>query len=481
MDIGHYERFTGELFSNINSVTSGRIFQSILDKERALGYEGRWISIDSHVPKRIVEWIKNVQETDNADIVIIEIGGTTGEEGHKLFLEANRILKVENPNDVAHVHVSYLPVPNNLGEMKSKPVQLSVKLLNQAGINPDFIVARAGVDIDDIRREKISKYCTVPYDHVISAPDIENIYQVPLNFERDELSQRLLETLGLSATRNGIFEEWKEKYEKITNPTCEVTIGIVGKYYKSGDFDLKDSYVSVEEAINHAAWELGCDPKVKWLVADNFEEDPELLKELDDIDALIVPQGWGSRGSEGKIKAIEYARKNKIPYLGLCYGMQMAVIEFARNVVGLENASSEEVDPEAQHHVIHMMEDQKDKIQNEDYGGTIRLGAWPCKLNQESQTYSLYKKFNNELFDKLPTVHERHRHRYEFNNKYREQLEKAGLVIAGTSPDDRLVEAIELPEDVHPFFVATQYHPELKSQLLKPHPLFMGLIQSALD
>lgn len=482
MDIGHYERFTGNLFSNYNSVTSGRIFQQVIDKERSLQYEGRWISIDNHVPEAMVEWIKMVQEKDGADIVVIEIGGTTGEEGHRLFLEANRRMKVKNPNDVIHVHVSYLPIPGNLGEMKSKPVQLSVKLLNSSGINPDFIIARAEVDIDEDRREKLSRYCVVEKEHVISAPDIENIYQVPLNFERDRIGENMLKMLGFEAPhRNGIFKEWQDKYERIMNPKGEVTIGIVGKYYKSGDFDLKDSYVSVIEAIKHAAWEHGYEPMIKWFVADDLTEDLPMVEELKAVDGIIVPQGWGSRGSEGKIKAIQIARENKIPYLGLCYGMQMAVIEYARNVLGIRGANSEEVDPDASDHVIHLMENQKELIKSQKYGGTIRLGAYPCKLDQDSNMYKMYKKYTNELFSDLPIVQERHRHRYEFNNDYRDKFAGSGLNLVGKSPDDMLVEAIELSKDIHPFFMATQFHPELKSQLLQPHPLFMGFIEASID
>ncbi len=482
MDMGHYERFTGELFSRMNSMTSGAIFQRILDKERALEYAGKFVTIGSHVPEEIINWITQVGEDSKADVVIIEIGGTVGEYEQALFLEANRIMKVKNHNDVIHVHVSYLPVPGTLGEMKSKPVQMSVKLLNQNGINPDFIIARAKYPIDDIRREKLSRYCTVEKENVISAPDIDNIYEVPINFEKDLIAAKIVKYFGFNDKhRDGLYTRWVEKYEKINNPEKKVKIALVGKYYKSGDFDLKDSYVSVLEAVKHAAWEFAAEPDIEWFIADELEDDKSLAKKLSEVDGIIVPQGWGSRGSEGKVKAIKIARENKIPYLGLCYGMQMATIEFARNVAGLENANSEEVNSKSPHLVVHMMEEQKKLIAKQKYGGTIRLGAYPCRVEEGTILEALYKKYPNDLFNDLPVVQERHRHRYEFNNKYREQLEEKGLVISGTSPDGLLVEAIELPKDVHPFFVATQYHPELKSQLLQPHPIFLGFVEAALE
>jgi CTP synthase len=482
MDIGHYERFTGELFTEKSSLTSGRVFQRVLNHERTMEYQGNCVTFDTHLPLAIVDWVKKAQLAKNADITIVEIGATVGEEGQKLFLEANRIMKIQNPNDVVHVHVSYLPIPKNLGEMKTKPVQLSVKLLNAVGLHPDFIIARSEVPLDDVRRQKLSFHCYVPEDNVISAPDIENIYQVPLNFEKDDLGTNILKKFGLDAERNGIFKDWEEKYERLSSPLRNVKIGIVGKYYKSGDFDLKDSYVSVIEAIRHAAWEQQLNPVIEWFVADEFDDgDEEVLERLKTMDGIVVPQGWGSRGSEGKIKAIQIVRENKIPYLGLCYGMQMAVIEFARNVAGIDDANSEEVNPDAKNHVIHLMETQKQNLEDNNYGGTIRLGAYPCVVAEGSRLEEMYKEYSNDLFAQLPVVDERHRHRYEFNNEYREVLEKSGLVLSGQSPDGELIEAIELPKDKHPFFIATQYHPELKSQLLRPHPLFMGFIKEAAE
>jgi CTP synthase len=273
---------------------------------------------------------------------------------------------------------------------------------------------------------------------------------------------------------------WEKKVEKIKKPKRSVNIGIVGKYYKSGNFDLKDSYVSVLEALNHSAWEFSVDAKVRWIVADGLEKDKKRQEEINRMDGVIVPQGWGSRGSEGKIKAIQLARENNIPYLGLCYGMQMATIEYARNVLGIKDANSEEVSPDCKNHVIHLMEEQQELIKNKEYGGTIRLGGWPCKLEKGSVIYNLYKKYGNGLYRDLPSVMERHRHRYEFNNEYREVFENSDFTLSGKSPDDMLIEAVELPRDIHPFFVGTQYHPELKSRFLEPHPLFMGFIEASM-
>lgn len=481
MDIGSYERFTGELFGRRNSMTAGAVFDEVLRFERALAYDGKWVSMDYHVPQAMIKWIEGVAEEAKADVTLVEIGGTVGEIGNQLFLEANRMMKCFHPEDVMHIHVSYLPVPGNLGEMKSKPVQISVKLLNSAGINPDMIVARSEQGIDDVRKEKLSMYCTVSKDCVISAPDAESIYDVPINFHQQDVAERIIERLSLVPHRTELYDKWKEKVGKIHSLDKSVRIGIVGKYFKSGKFDLKDSYVSVLEAIHHACWELGLKPEIEWIVADDLETDKEKQEQLKKMDGIIVPQGWGSRGVEGKIKAVQIARENKIPYLGLCFGMQMAVIEFARNIAGLKGANSEEADPESKNLVIHMMEEQKKHIKMKNFGGTIRLGAWPCKVKKGSLLEKVYKENMNDMFESLPVVQERHRHRYEFNNEYRKQLEGLGLIVSGTSPDDLLVEAVELDKKVHPFFLGTQYHPELKSQFLKPHPIFMGFVKAILE
>jgi CTP synthase len=477
MDIGTYERFVNESFSRPNSMTCGAVLDQVIKDERSLAYDGKWVSLDYHVPDEIIHWIEKVAKKSKADVTVIEIGGTVGEIGNSIFLEANKIMKARYGEDVLHVHLSYLPLPPTLGEMKSKPVQISTQLLNKHGILPDFLIARSEQGIDDVRAEKLSTYCLVPKENIVSAPDVNNIYQVPVNYSKFDIGQKIIKKLNLKTKPTDMFEKWSVKMKNIREIEKELKIGVVGKYFKSGKFDLKDSYVSVLEALNHACWEQGYKANVKWFVADDLDE-KKLKEELKEMDGVIVPQGWGSRGAEGKIRAIQVIREEKIPYLGLCYGMQMAVIEYARNVLGFKGANSEEVELKTKDPVIHLMEDQKSNIENGTYGGTIRLGAWPCKVKEGSRLEEQYKKYGNELFDSLPVVQERHRHRYEFNNEYRDRFEKAGLVLSGKSPDDMLVEAIELPKKVHPFFIGTQYHPELKTRFLAPHPLFMGFVKA---
>ena len=327
----------------------------------------------------------------------------------------------------------------------------------------------------------MSRYCLVKKEHVISAPDVKSIYDTPVNFEKDHLGKNILKEFGIRPKKTDLLDKWEKKVNTINHLKREVNIGIVGKYYKSGAFDLKDSYVSVLEAVRHACWEKKVKPNIHWFVADGLEKDKERQKELLKMDGVIVPQGWGSRGSGGKIKAIQLIRENKIPYLGLCYGMQMAVVEFARDILGYTDANSEEVNPKSKHLVIHMMEDQKEKIKNKEYGGTIRLGAWPCKLKKGSLLEKMYMKYSNELYSNdIPVIQERHRHRYEFNNEYRKEFEENGLILSGISPDGNLIEAVELSKSIHPYFIGTQYHPELKSRFLTPHPLFLGFVDACI-
>jgi CTP synthase len=402
-----------------------------------------------------------------AEIMIIEIGGTIGEYQNILFLEAARMMKLYNPEDVVFVMVSYLPIPKMIGEMKTKPTQHAIRTLNESGIQPNFIIARSESEVDDPRRKKIAINCNIDKGDVISAPDTDSIYDVPINFEKDGLGDRILEKLSLRKKKHDL-KDWKELVESINNFKKEVHIGIVGKYFASGDFNLGDSYISVIEAIKHAGFANKAKPHIHWINTEEVEsKGGRILKEYDGI---IIPQGWGSRGSEGKIRAIKYCREHNVPYFGLCYGMQMAAIEFARNVCGFKGANSAEVDPETPHSVIHIMPDQEEIIANGQYGGTIRLGGWPCKIIKGTHLAKAYKKRVRE-----DVVSERHRHRYEFNNEYREELEKKGLKIAGTSPDGKIVEAIEITD--HPFFIGTQFHPEYISRPLDPHPLFVEFIR----
>lgn len=468
-DIGNYERFLNTNIYRESYMTTGRVYQSVINRERNLGYKGKCVQVVPHIPQEIRNRIDLAVQKTGAEIMIIEIGGTVGEYENLLFLEAARVMKLYHPKDVLFVMVSYLPIPNKIGEMKTKPTQHAVRSLQGAGIQPDLLIARSEVPIDMARREKLSINCNVPVEAVISAPDVDSIYDIPLNFEKDYLSERILEKFELSPRHKSNNIAWKKmvKASKIETPV--VTVGIVGKYFASGDFSLGDSYISVIEAIKHAAAYNHCRVVIKWLGAEEVEK--QGTKVLKGLDGVIVPQGWGGRGSEGKIKTIKYCRENKIPYFGLCYGMQMAVVEFARHVAGLEDANSAEVDPKTKNPVIHIMPDQAKLIKEKGYGGTIRLGGWPCRLVSGSSLQKFYANFTNKHI-----VSERHRHRYEFNNEYRPLFEKLGLIFSGTSPDNSIVEAIELKD--HPFYVGVQFHPEYISRPLAPHPLFVGFIKA---
>ncbi|MDD4412676.1 MAG: CTP synthase [Patescibacteria group bacterium] len=471
-DLGNYERFLNTNIYKINYMTTGRVYQTVIQKERNLEYQGKCVQVVPHIPEEVIRRINAAAAKSEADIMVIEIGGTVGEYENLLFLEAARYMRLENPDDVLFVIVSYLPIPSKIGEMKTKPTQHAVRSLNSAGIQPDFIIARASAEIDEPRRKKLAIHCNVNSRDVISAPDIDSIYEIPLNFEKDNLGDRILEKFKLEP-RETDLSNWQAMFERVKNASKRVKIGIVGKYFETGDFTLSDSYISVIEALKHGATANDCKAELAWLSAEEVEKSgTEMLK---DYDGLIVPQGWGSRGAEGKIKTIQYCRENKIPYFGLCYGMQMAVIEFARNVLGLTGANTEEADPNTPHSVIHIMAEQKELIEKKGYGGTIRLGAWPCQVVADTKLASIYA----EKIKSGEAVSERHRHRYEFNNKYRADLEKAGLKVCGTSPDNLIVEAIEITD--HPFFIGTQFHPEYISRPLDPHPLFAAFIKACLD
>ncbi|MGB9608826.1 MAG: CTP synthase [Minisyncoccia bacterium] len=467
-DIGNYERFLDENILKDNYMTSGAVYREVINRERDLEYNGKCVQIIPHVTDEIESRLLNVASKNKADFVLVEIGGTAGEYENLLFLETARIMRLKMPGKVIFMLVSYLPIPEKLGEMKTKPTQHAVRALNYAGIQPDIIIARSSRPLDQVRKRKISLFCNVRPEDVISAPDIDSIYEVPVNFEKDNLGKNILKKFNLKPKKHN-FAEWEKLVYKIKSAKKSIKIGIVGKYFGIGDFTLSDSYISVIEAIKHASWYLNLKPDISWLDAGQFEEHHQKINELKNYDAIIVPGGFGARGVEGKILAIEYARKHKIPFLGLCYGMQLAVIEFSRNVCGLKKAHTTEVNPKTPHPVISTLPEQAKRILNhKDLGGTMRLGAYVCELNKQSKSFELYQS-------KLVT--ERHRHRYEFNNEYRDILEKKGMMIAGINPDRNLVEIIELKN--HPYFVGTQFHPELKSRPLHPHPLFIGLIKAA--
>ena len=470
-DMGNYERFLNTTLTNTNYMTTGRVYESVIQRERNLEYGGACVQVVPHIPLEVIRRIEEARDKAEADIVVIEIGGTVGEYENILFLEAARMMKLRNHNSVFFVVVSYLPVPGNLGEMKTKPTQHAVRTLNSSGIQPDIIIARSKMPLDDKRKEKISLFCNVPVNRVISAPDESSIYDIPVNFEKEGFGDIICEALNLNclATPNGNTKEWKKFAKSAHDHKKEVQIAVVGKYFNTGDFTLSDSYLSVIEATKYSAYSVGVKPVLTWISSTDFENDPKSIKTLSKYDGIIVPGGFGTRGIEGVLKTIEYARKNKIPYFGLCYGMQLLVVEFARNVLGLKKANTREVDPGSPDLVIDVMEDQKDKIKNKNLGGSMRLGAYPAVLKKGTIAEKSYKKVE---------ISERHRHRYEVNNLYKERLEKAGLVFSGMSPDNNLCEIAELPQTKHPFFLGTQFHPEFKARPLNPHPLFTAFIKA---
>lgn len=464
-DLGHYERFFGESLSKSNIATQGAIYLSVIQRERNLEYGGKFVDVVTHITEEILNRINQAGKDRSADVVIVEIGGTAGEYQNVLFLEANRLLKLKKHDDVIHIHVTYLPIPSFLGEMKSKPAQMSIRDLHEVGIQPDIILARAERPLDKPRIDKLAISTGLESEDIISAPDVANIYEVPLNFEKGNLTARILKKLKLRR-KNKDLKNWREYVKKVRTAKSPVKIGIVGKYFATGDFTLSDSYISVIEAIKHASFNLRLKPEISWIDSSKLAKNASVLN---DYQGIIVPGGFGSRDIEGKINAIRFARENNIPYLGLCYGMQLAAVEFARNVLNLKEANTTEIDPNTKYPIIHIMPDQEKKMLEKNYGGSMRLGAWECKLKKGSLVYRLYQD--------LSLISERHRHRFEFNNDFRGQFEKAGLVLAGTSPDGKLVEVIELPN--HPFFVGTQFHPELKSRPLSPSPIFTGFIEAA--
>ena len=469
-DLGNYERFLNKDILSTNQMTTGLVYQTVINDERNLKYGGKCVEVVPHIPLEVIRRIKEAGKKAKADIVIIEIGGTIGEYQNLLFLEAARMLKLSNPYDVAFMMVSYIPIPKMVGEMKTKPTQAAVRTLNSSGIQPDILLCRAEKALDNKRREKLSIFCNLPKTNIISAPDVDCIYDIALNFKKGGLDDRLIEILRLEERKdNDGLKKWAELSNKIKSVTEEIKIGIIGKYFKTGEYILSDSYMSVIEAIKHASWQFNKKPVISWLSSGDYEEDSNKLKEISNYDGIIIPGGFGTRGIEGKIKAIKYIRENNIPFLGLCYGMQLATIEFARNVAGIKDATTEEMNSKAKHLIIHTMNDQIEKLKKENYGATMRLGAYPCYIKKDSKAYEYYKE---------EKISERHRHRYEFNNEYRKLLEDKGLLIAGISPNKKLVEIIEIPN--HRFFVGTQFHPEFKSRPLAPHPLFLGLIKASL-
>ncbi len=462
LDLGHYERFLNITTSQANNITTGRIYNTVISREREGAFLGKTVQVVPHITDEIKRSVKLLGEAGKYDIIITEIGGCVGDIESLPFLEAVRQFRwEEGHNDTCVIHLTLIPFLSAAGELKTKPTQHSVRQLSEAGIQPDILVCRTEHPLPMDIRKKVALFCNVHINSVIESRDAETIYDVPLMMKREKLDERVLTKLKLPHKIEADIDTWKDFLGKLKNPTCEVTIGVVGKYV-----ELPDAYKSIAESFIHAGAENECKVKVKWIQSEHLtaENIPETLGPLQGI--LVAP-GFGERGIEGKIEAVRYAREHAIPFFGICLGMQCAVVEFARNVLKLTGANSTEIDKKTPHPVIDMMEAQK-KVTKK--GGTMRLGAYPCELTKGSKAYTIYGKTK---------INERHRHRYEFNNKYLKQFESAGITASGINPEARLVEIIELRE--HPFFVGVQFHPELKSTVLNPHPIFVKFVKAAIE
>ncbi|MEA3229434.1 MAG: CTP synthase [archaeon] len=457
MDLGNYERFLNISLSRKNNLTTGKIYKHVIDKERKGDYLGKTVQIVPHITCAIQNWITSLGE--KTDFVLVEVGGTVGDIESIPFLEAMR--ELSTTENVYFAHLALVPTLSVVGEQKTKPVQHSVRTLGEIGIKPNLLVCRCDRPLNKKTKKKIALFCGVKEDEIISDHDA-NIYEVPLILKEQHIAEMILDSFNMK--HNGSkLEDWKSFVSNLKDTDKKVTIAMTGKYT-----ELHDSYISIKEALNHASANFRCDVEVKFIETTDIEKNETTAEEtLKDIDALIVPGGFGSRGTEGKIKCINYARKNNMPFLGLCLGFQLACIEFARNVCNIKDAASTEINPNTTHPIIDIMENQKKIVCK---GGTMRLGAYPATLKKGSAVEKLYKTAN---------VSERHRHRYEVNNSYKAELESHGLIFSGTSPDKMLMEFLELPS--HPYFIGTQAHPELKSKPLKPHPLFLGLVNAAIE
>ncbi len=468
-DMGNYERFLDTTLPSINYMTTGSVYLEVIRKERNLEFGGKCVEVVPDIPLEVISRIEAAAAEARADIAIIEVGGTVGEYQNILFLEAARMMKAKYRDQVAVAMVSYLPVPGSIGEMKTKPTQYAARTLNAAGLQADFIIARSKLPLDEKRKEKISIFCNTPVEHVVSAPDVESIYDVPINFERDKLGDAICRTLDLPCEKADLTA-WKKFVTRSKSVTKELPIAVVGKYFETGEFVLSDVYISVLEAIKYSCYHEGVKPKIEYVSSRAIESGKRDVKTLKKYAGILVPGGFGSTGVEGKIKVIKYAREHKIPFFGLCYGMQLGVVEFARHVAGLKEAHTAEISKKTPHPVIDVMEAQKAHLTEGHYGGTMRLGAYPCVLKKGTIAAKAYKDL---------TISERHRHRFEVNEAFIRELEEAGLVFSGTSPDGTLMEIMELHKDVHPFFLGTQFHPEFHARPLSPHPLFSAFIAAA--
>jgi len=469
MDIGTYEKFLNEEMGKDNFVTMGEIYKTVIDRERRFEYKGEDVEAIPHITNEIISRIQTLGKKKKADFVIIELGGTAGEYQNIFYYEASRIMTLNNPGDVIHIHVSYVPTPRHLGEPKTKPTQLSVRTLNSMGIQPDFIVARSEQYIDKRRRDRFALFCNVQPDNIISNPDAKSPYEVPLILEEQQMAEKILKRFNFPVKKPDLTL-WKKFIESVySKKEKTLNIAIVGKYFGTGNYQLRDSYAALFDALDHASYKLGVNVKTHWVDAAKVETVKDVSSIIGKPDGIIVPIGWGIRGAEGMIKAAGYARENKIPYLGLCYGMQLAVVSFARDILGWSDANTTENDEKTTHPVIHLMPHQEKYMKLRSYGGTMRLGGWEAIVKKDTMAYEIYGTTDTS---------ERHRHRWEFNNKYETDFEKKGLKISAKSKVEGLCEIIELDRKDHPFYLGTQGHPEYKSRPLNPHPIFIAFLKA---
>jgi len=497
-DLGNYERFFNQQILKANNITTGQVYKKIIEKERKGEFLGQTVQFIPHVPDEIKSRVK--ESAKGFDICLVEIGGTIGDYENIPFLFAMKSLEREiGKENLIYILVTYLPVPGHITEMKTKPTQQSMKMMMEVGIFPDFVLCRSKIAVDDVRKRKIETYSNIRLDHIISAPDVDSIYQVPLNFEKEKLGLKILSQLCLKPKKKPEWTKWQKLVTSMLNPKFNIKVAMVCKYIDIGNFELTDAYVSINEALKHASAYMTAKIKIDWIDAKKFENNKEELKKLLSYNGIIVPGGFGNSGVEGKISAIKFAREHNIPFLGLCYGMQLAIVEFARNICKMQGANTTENDKKTHYPVIDILEEQKKILANNLYGGTMRLGSYVAMLEPGSVVYKLYKergrieidkkliqsteKFRLGLLDKSkPIVLERHRHRYEVNPKYIPMLERNNMLFSGyhlLENNTKLIEFIELKH--HKFFIATQSHPEFKSRFLSPAPLFLGFVRACLE
>jgi len=478
MDLGTYEKYLDLDMGKDNFVTMGKIYKTVIDRERRFEYNGEDVEAIPNITDEILRRIKILEEKDVPDIIIVELGGTAGEYQNVLFYEASRMLTLKKPKDVIHIHVSYVPTPGHLGEPKTKPTQLSVRTLNTMGIQPDFLVTRGEKYLDQRRKDRLALFCNIHKEDVISSPDLDSVYEIPFVLHKQNLHKRILQKLGLKVKEPNL-SSWKKFVESTKSQAKTAKVAIVGKYFGTGEYQLKDSYAALFDALDHASWKKNVKVETVWVDAERVEKEgaEKVFGEIENLNGIIVPIGWGERGAEGMIKAASFARVNKIPYLGLCYGMQLAVIAFARDVLGFKDANTEE-NKKTKHPVIHFIDNQRDLVAKRQFGGTMRLGGWEAIVKKGTRAWDIYNKYSGFKQKSTNLTSERHRHRYEFNNEFAKDFEKKGLVISARSKKENLVEIIELPKKDHPFYLGTQGHPEYKSRPLRPHPIFLEFVEA---